>query len=196
MRMLKPFSFSSKKADKDDDVYHFISYVPVDGALYELDGLKSGPIHLGECNDANWLEKVVAALQERIATYTNEIRFVLLALVKNRKEIYQSQIAELRQKKSALEAKLGDSMNVDGQGDDPIRTELTAITDKVEQLQGFIANEETKFANWKAENIRRKHNYIPFLFHLLKTLAEKDHLLPLIERAKEKQKTREAAKEK
>jgi len=82
-----------------------------------------------------------------------------------------------------------DTMDIDSGND--LRSELQILNDKIEQLQGFIANEETKFANWKAENIRRKHNYIPFLFQLLKTLAEKDLLLPLVERAKEKQKERE-----
>jgi len=184
----EPFSFSgSKKAEKDDEVYHFISYVPVDGTLYELDGLKAGPINLGLCTDANWIEKAIESLTVRISTYSNEIRFSLLALVKNRKQIYLDQITELQQKQKALETT---AMEVEGQ------SEVALIKDKVDNLQTLVANEEAKFANWKTENVRRKHNYIPFLFHLLKTLAEKDSLMPLLEQAKVKQKEKEALKEK
>ena len=46
-----------KAKDDDDDVFHFVAYVPHDGQLYELDGLQEGPISFGECNDEKWLSK-------------------------------------------------------------------------------------------------------------------------------------------
>lgn len=51
------FEFDAKSSSKDEDAFHFVSYVPVNGRLYELDGLRDGPIDLGKASSLNlvWL---------------------------------------------------------------------------------------------------------------------------------------------
>jgi ubiquitin carboxyl-terminal hydrolase L5 len=61
------FEFDSKASSKDEDTYHFVGYVPIDGRLYELDGLKDGPIDLGGItNDADWIDVVRPIIEKRI----------------------------------------------------------------------------------------------------------------------------------
>lgn len=41
---------------------------------------------------------------------------------------------------------------------------------------------ESDCVRLQIENIRRKHNYLPFIMELLKTLAEHQQLIPLVEK--------------
>lgn len=56
----------------------------------------------------------------------------------------------------------------------------------------MLIEEVQKLKRYKIENIRRKHNHFTLIMELLKTLSEKQQLIPLVEKAKEKQNAKKA----
>ncbi|XP_029606597.1 ubiquitin carboxyl-terminal hydrolase isozyme L5 isoform X5 [Salmo trutta] len=172
------FEFDAKSSAKDEDAFHFVSYVPVNGRLYELDGLREGPIDLGVCNQDDWINAVRPVIEKRIQKYSEgEIRFNLMAIVSDRKMIYERKIAELQ-----IQLTEEEPMDTDQSS-----TLLSSIQSEIAKYQLLIDEENQKLQRYKIENIRRKHNYLPFIMELLKTLAEYQQLIPLVEKAKEKQ---------
>ena len=78
------FEFDSKKADKDDDVFHFVSFVPINGRIYELDGLKAGPVDHGPAGE-DWTDAVRPVIEARMMKYTQgEIHFNLMAIIQDK----------------------------------------------------------------------------------------------------------------
>ena len=60
------------------------AYTPINGVLYELDGLQPAPISHRDCTFEQFSEKVIPVLQRRIGRYpAQEIRFNLLAMTKD-----------------------------------------------------------------------------------------------------------------
>ncbi|KAF0427188.1 ubiquitinyl hydrolase [Gigaspora margarita] len=146
---------SELSSNEKEDIFHFISYVPIHGALYELDGLSNGPVNLGPCTDDDWLEKVRPVIQERMARYASaEIRFNLLALIKNREDVYKK------------------------------RLESDISFEEREELLHKIELENIKFKRYERENSLRKHNFIPFIYNIIRILAERGELDARIEHAK------------
>jgi ubiquitin carboxyl-terminal hydrolase L5 len=78
----EPFEMTEKQAGKEDDVYHFTAYMPIDGNLYELDGLQEGPILLGPIKDKkDWWKDAQPILRERMQTFAaGETSFNILAV--------------------------------------------------------------------------------------------------------------------
>lgn len=161
---------NAKNKDKDEDVFHFISYVPIDGRLYELDGLKAGPIDLGALptDGDHWIEVARPVIEKRIQKYNEgEIHFNLMAIVTDRKMLYEKQLAELTER-------LENGMETDH------------ITLEMNHLKELIREEELKQQRYKTENIRRRHNYLPLIMEILKSLGQEGKLTELMEKAKAK----------
>ncbi|EFJ41004.1 hypothetical protein VOLCADRAFT_84268 [Volvox carteri f. nagariensis] len=173
-----------KDEEKGGEAYHFISYVPIGGKLYELDGLQEGPIELCECTTSDWLDRVGPHIAERMERYAaSEIRFNLMALVGNRVELYGSRLAAVaarREELAAAVAAAAASVRVKV----GLQVQLLETETEVANLQEALAAEEAKHRAWHDENVRRRHNYVPFLFHLLKLMAARGELGPLLERAR------------
>jgi len=156
------FEFDSKKADKDDDVFHFVSYLPIDGRVYELDGLKAGPVDHGPCGE-DWTDAVRPVIEARIQKYKEgEIHFNLMAMIQDRKDRYNNQLKELNNLPADIQAP------------------------EVARIEMLLADEENKRAKWRTENIRRRHNYLPLIMELLRSLASRGELQPIYDKAKEK----------
>ncbi|CAB0008496.1 unnamed protein product [Nesidiocoris tenuis] len=159
------YELDNKNAPKDENVYHFVGYVPIDGRLYELDGLKEGPVDLGLIPpNTEWTEAIRPVIQKRINKYQEgEIHFNLLAIISDLKIKYEKRLAELT-----------------------MQVQTPASLEEAQKLQQLLTQEEEKRKAYSNENIRRKHNYLPLIVEILKILASQGQLLPLYEKAKAK----------
>merc|ERR1719320_1733936 len=90
--------------DEDKDSYHFVAYLPINGRLYELDGLKEGPVDLGAApQDSSWMSAMKPILERRMMKYSaEEIHFNLMAVVSDRTMLYQNKLTEARERKANL----------------------------------------------------------------------------------------------
>jgi len=165
----------SRFATDDDDVFHFIAYVPHKEHVYELDGLQPGPIQNGKFDseseksndtDLNWLKVARSAIQERIEKYAaSEIKFNLMAVVKDKRISIESKIDTF----SSVMKDSGKCENND-----------------LYNLELQLESEKEKRKLWGLENGRRTHNYLPFAMELITVLAEYGKLSELTKKATEK----------
>ena len=79
------------------DTFHFVSYVPIKGRLFELDGLKRYPIDHGPIGEnEDWTEKFRRVILERLGVAADEIRFALMAVVPDRRQAVARRLKMLR----------------------------------------------------------------------------------------------------
>jgi len=110
-----------------DEAYHFIGYVPFRGKVWELDGLKSGPVEVGELPSPSspsgsgttvhrsWMDVVQPVLRMKMRKYgggddgAGSIRFNLLAIAKDQFCKFSDQLELLKRDRVALERQLNDA---------------------------------------------------------------------------------------
>jgi len=164
-------------ATDDDDVFHFIAYVPhEDGCVYELDGLQSGPIQIGSYKNKDgstenngttatamdWIQVARDAIQKRLSHYAStEIKFNLMAMTQDKRTYLTERLNAL----AAIGIEESDPSMLS------VRSELHA--------------EEEKRVQWAVENERRRFNYLPFCVDLLRCLAGSGKFEKLVEGARE-----------
>ena len=164
------------------DAPTFIIYVPVDNIVYELDGMKEGPISLGRFDGASdgldWLNVVRPILQQRLAKYMeNNIEFTVLSVIKDWKEEYVAGLEILQRRKDQVVQEL------EGNADNGnLQRILTETDSEIENFKQKISMEDEKIRSWKRENEIRKHSCAQFFLSFLKILS-KGKLNDVIEKA-------------
>eukprot|EP00606_Chrysophyceae_sp_TOSAG23-5_P001280 GSChrysophyteH2.ASY1.ANO1.1497.1 assembled CDS len=145
---------------KEQDVFHFVAYVPFEGVLYEVDGLKPGPIHLGEIGTGQaWWDVARPAIEARMEA-ANDIKSVLLAVGRSRMASLTEQLAALGNTEAEENQKV--------------------------ELQALINDEQDVRQRNKAENILRRHNFFPMILQMTAALGRRGQLAGLVTAAKEK----------
>ncbi|KAK8846796.1 hypothetical protein IAR55_005884 [Kwoniella newhampshirensis] len=157
---LDPTAFPEREKE---DAYHFVAYLPVNGILYELDGLRRNPImHASVEEGDGWLDIARDTIESRIGTYPpGSLMFNLLCV------------------RSAAIPRLQRLLQ------DP-----TTPAEMRYQLQDQLDHERTKAQRGEVENALRRHNLLPTVFALFKAMGEKGLMSKAVEEARAKGKER------
>jgi Ubiquitin carboxyl-terminal hydrolase, family 1 len=97
------------------EAFHFVSFVPINGHLFELDGLKKFPMDHGKMeDDEDWTDKFRAVMNDRLGISTGEsdIRFNLMAVVPDRRIAITHKLKMLRTNKAIVTAAMEKMLKV------------------------------------------------------------------------------------
>lgn len=164
-RQQSSFEIIQDKNEKGD-AFHFIGYICNENRVYELDGLKAGPVLIGAVPDGiHWTETAREEIQKRIETYTQkaaasggseegsvELRFNLMAIVANQLHDAEQQILRaryLRQRTNISLVSRGEDVDlVDEVDDDDAPADIPSFEDlsakDVSDAKAVVAEQTAK----------------------------------------------------
>lgn len=79
-------SASSNGSSSGNEIFHFICFVPINGRLYELDGLRPYPIDHGSLNESNienvpfnWTNKFKQIIRQRLNNFNSGYIYIYIS---------------------------------------------------------------------------------------------------------------------
>lgn len=155
----EPIQIERAKDDDEGEAFHFISYVAVNGILYEMDGLQKGPRLIDCCDETDWFQKARSVLQQRMASYqSKELRFTLLAVCKDLESKFVTERDALKQQENP---------------DDEAQSRLS-------ELEDLIQNERQKKKKWTVWCSLKISHFISFCsFYTLSRSVSVSHSLSM-----------------
>ncbi|KAG6006082.1 hypothetical protein E4U21_007379 [Claviceps maximensis] len=90
--------------------YHFIAYVPCEGLVWELDGLRSNPHEIGPINGNDWTTIAKPQIEARMLQYEgSQLSFNLLAVCRNSSSHLSKVIATMVAALHAIDSRMKDN---------------------------------------------------------------------------------------
>ena len=100
-------AFGDEEDDENDkkksDPFHFVAFIEKNETVYELDGLKDGPIRHARPAEQPWTATVLDIIKDRIKD-KQDIRFNLMAVVQDQRELLRKEIEELNKEIEATDS--------------------------------------------------------------------------------------------
>ncbi|POV95341.1 hypothetical protein PSTT_16296 [Puccinia striiformis] len=150
-------STDEPKQISHEDAYHFITYLPISGSLYELDGLNALPVFHGKIPDGqSWTNLAREVIQAESNTYSStEVHFNLMAICEDRVKVLEKRM---------------EGLSKDSMGYVNLKAEIEA--------------EESKRTRWTEEVSIKRHNHIGLIHALMVGLARHGKLADQVKIAK------------
>ncbi len=130
----------SKKDKSSKDPFHFVAFIEKCGKVYELDGLKDDPIVHSKLSAEDWRENILEIIKKRVGD-GSEIRFNLMALVADQREVLRINIDEINSK---IDVALG--------------SERPALVSRRFKAQQSLEDEDTKWQRYRKSWADRQKN--------------------------------------
>lgn len=110
-----------------------------------------------------------------------------MAVVRDRVLVHEERLRSAQEQRDAVQGQLAAADTTAGPSGslDALRAQLARVNAEIDQCHAAIALEMDRRERENTENIRRRHNYIPFIMKALQLLAEKGELDGLVKRAKQ-----------